>query len=286
MNEPTDQHQAEVVGHISVKPIPFSNKCPEIWFLQMESQFALAKITKAETKYHHVLSSIPIEVAGNLSISANQDYDELKKQILDGLKENKHTLIDKALSAIELGDRRPTQLVNEIKRRFSEIGLPIDDNIVKSRLLSSLPCTIRSALVGHDSASLDQYAAIADSMLAVAGNPVSNFVGAVNADNRHSQSNRYDGNANAPPERYDRNRNAPSERYGNDRQQRQTPRQSFAPRPFFDGQRPRVCNSHIYWGEKARNCRSWCQWPNKPKQILRDNERTPRNSRPSSPSNE
>ena len=49
-----------------------------------------------------------------------------------------------------------------------EIGLKLDDNMIKSRLFSALPNIIHAALVGHDSAALDDYIKIADSMIAVA----------------------------------------------------------------------------------------------------------------------
>ena len=63
-----------------------------------------------------------------------------------------------------------TQFVSEVKRRFSDIGVTADDDIVKSRLLKALPAHLRSALVGHDSVSLDQNAKIEDSMLTVSVN--------------------------------------------------------------------------------------------------------------------
>jgi len=263
---------SEPMGHIAVKHLPFYHKSPDVWFMQMESQFELANVKNSRTKYHHILAALPVDIACTLSITNSGDYDSLKQKVLNSLKENKHSLIEKALSAVELGDRRPTQIVSEIKRRFEEIGLPVDDNIVKSRLLSAVPCHIKSALVGHDNASLDQYAAIADSMLAVAGHSNSSFVGAVGAS---AQSQRYN-NSNSSN---NNNRGRDMSNRGNSSQK------SYVPRPFYDGQRPRVCNSHIYWGNRARNCRTWCQWPAKPNHILKDGERTPRNSRPASPEN-
>ena len=71
------------------------------------------------------------------------------------------------MSAMELGDKRPSQLVNEVKRRFSEIGLKADDKIIKSRLLTALPTSLHSVLVGHEDANVEQYAKIAVSMMAV-----------------------------------------------------------------------------------------------------------------------
>ena len=45
------------------------------------------------------------------------------------LKANSHEVIERALSASELGDKRPLQLVNEVNRRFAEIGLKAEDGI-------------------------------------------------------------------------------------------------------------------------------------------------------------
>jgi len=262
----------KTVNHVAVKAPPFYQKNPDVWFLQMESQFQLAKITDPKTKYNHVLSTLPEDVACNLTITANTNYEDLKEEILKSLKANKHLLIDKALSVVELGDKRPSQLVNDIKRRFLDISITPDDNIIKSRLLSALPHHIRSALVGHDSVPLDQYAAIADSMLAVAAKPVQSFIGAVDSNNSNSHN-------------FNSNRNFSSNNNSNYNDRRNSHKKTFGPRPYYEGQRPRVCNPHIYWGSRSKHCRPWCEWPNKPKHILRDNEKTPHNSRPSSPSN-
>ena len=98
----------------------------------MEGQFHLANITKSATKYHHILSLLPEEIAAELLLT-DPMYEDLKSSILEGLKTNRHQLIEQALAAAELGCKRPTQLVNEIKKRFCDIGLTPDETIIKSR---------------------------------------------------------------------------------------------------------------------------------------------------------
>lgn len=156
------------VSHVTVKAPQFYRKSPETWFRQLESQFALAGITNNVTKYHHTLTALPEDIACDIGLDGS-NYDELKTAVLDMLKANRHLLIEEALAAVELGDRRPTQLVMDIKRKFNEVGLQADDSIIKSRLITALPSTVRSALVGHDNVPLDNFAKIADSMLAVMG---------------------------------------------------------------------------------------------------------------------
>jgi len=259
MSEVTDSSPPEThaVGHFSVKAPPFYTKCPESWFLRLESQFVLAKITHTETQYHHVLASLPEDISMNVSLPTKPNYAELKKNVLDSLKKNRHVLIEEALSTLELGDRRPTQLVRDIQRRFNDVGIPADDDLIKSRLLSAMPDKIKSSLVGHESCTLEQFAKIADSMMAVAsvGSCTPFTVGHVEENKQfHNKSN-----------------------------SRPTLRTQV--KAFYDGQRPMICNAHIFYAHRARSCRPWCRWPKKPQKILKDFEKTPSQSRAGSPTN-
>jgi len=259
----TDVESAPEINHVAVKPPQFYKRNPESWFRQMESQFALAKITSPITKFHHVMAVLPEDLFAEVVTDEINSYELLKTAILDHLKENKHQLIENALAAMELGDKRPSQLVSEFKRRFNEIGLKADDTLVKSRLLTALPTNLRAALVGHEDQSVEQYAKIADSMLAVA--KPSPFV-PINTLTQQSTSSSGRNNGYQP-------------------KQGQSGKK-FNVRPFYPDQRPRVCNAHIFYGSRARTCRAWCQWPsnNKPR-ILSQHEKTPHQSRSSSPTN-
>jgi len=253
------------MAHVSVKLLPFYKKSPSTWFRQMESQFHLAKITNDETKFHHILAALPEEIASFLPLDEEASYEKLKKLVIDSLKANHHQLIEEALSAVELGDKRPTQLVVEIKRKFADIGITPDEAIIKSRILSALPPNIKAALVGHDSASLDDYVKIADSMMAVAA-PMNNPY-AINAIPNLDPNNKF---------------HKPFSQRHNYQNNERNFRSSV--RPFYRDQRPRICNAHIFYAENARTCRKWCRWPNKPEKLLKDFEKTPVQSRSSSPS--
>ena len=104
------------------------------------------------------MAYLPEDIVADILTDDITKYDQLKKAVLDHLQANKHQLIEQALSAFELGDKRPSQLVSDIKKRFQEIGLKADDTIVKSRLLTALPPHFRSALVGHEDVTIEQYA--------------------------------------------------------------------------------------------------------------------------------
>ena len=248
------------INRVSVKPPPFYFKNPGSWFRQMDSQFVLAGITQSTTKYHHIMAALPEDIVANVLTDEIVGYEDLKKAVLDHLKANKHELIEQALAAVELGDKRPSQLVADIKKRFNDIGLKADDTIIKSRLLTALPTHLRSALVGHEEQSVDQYAKIADSMVAVAA-PATPF-SSVNAT--------YSANNDRQPPRNNNFRNNTNR---------------FSVRPFHPDQRPKICNAHIFYGERARSCRPWCRWPSHKPRMLRANEKTPHQSRSNSPTN-
>ena len=91
-----------------------------MWFRQMESQFHLAGITLSSTKFHHILSCLPEHIACDLALdTAKEDYENLKKAIIENLSANKHELIEQALSTVPLRNKSPTQFINELKRNFS-----------------------------------------------------------------------------------------------------------------------------------------------------------------------
>ena len=99
---------ASFLGYVGIKAPVCYIMSPEIWFMQLESQFALAKISNGKTKFHHTLAVLPEDIACNLNITTEIEYPALKEQVLESLKANNHHLIEQALSAVSLGDKRLT----------------------------------------------------------------------------------------------------------------------------------------------------------------------------------
>ncbi|KAG0425484.1 hypothetical protein HPB47_027355 [Ixodes persulcatus] len=58
MTSEQDQN-ALSVSTVSIKLPPFRTANPELWFVQVESQFAARRITSDLTRYHHLVSSLP-----------------------------------------------------------------------------------------------------------------------------------------------------------------------------------------------------------------------------------
>ena len=172
-----------------------------------------------------------------------------------------------------LGNKRPSQLVVEIKKRFADIGLTAQEDLIKSRLISAVPATVRTALVGHDDVSLEQFAKIADSMLSVVSNE-SPFIAHSYEEKRH-----WPNRQNHQPRHHQFTQSSED--------QLQPQKRNFrnGVRPFYANQRARICNAHIYYAGDARTCRPWCKWPGQKGKIIPQNKDTPYQSRSSSPTN-
>ena len=115
LTEKLKSHVQEVSA-VSIKPPQFFRSNPEIWFRQLESQFHLSKITGTTTKFHHALTLLPEDIACDVITDDVVKYEDLKEALIRHLKANSHELIERALSAMELGDKRPSQLVTKNSR--------------------------------------------------------------------------------------------------------------------------------------------------------------------------
>ena len=109
------------VNVVSFQPPPFYLKNPSSWFRQKESQFVLGRITSTVTKFHHVIAHLPEDIVADILTDDITEYDQLNKAVLDHLQANKHQLIEQALSAFELGNKRPSQLVSDKKSDLKQM---------------------------------------------------------------------------------------------------------------------------------------------------------------------
>ena len=127
-------------------------------------------------------------------------------------------------------------MVNKVKRRFSEIGLKAVERIIKSKQLTALPISLRSALVGHEDANVEQYAKIVDRMMAVA--PYSSPFKTLNVVRQGDFNGRRDFNP-----------------------MNNTTNKSFLTKT----KNLQLAN---YFSEHAWSCRCWCKWPGRRPRML------------------
>uniref|UniRef100_A0A1I8IFH7 Integrase catalytic domain-containing protein n=1 Tax=Macrostomum lignano TaxID=282301 RepID=A0A1I8IFH7_9PLAT len=248
----------QAVAAVSVKAPPFYRNNPDAWFQTLESQFKLARITSEETKYHHLVSNLPEDVASVLlSSETPANYTLLKTSVCNMMQKSKQEKINELLATSDLGGDKPSIFLQRLTAKMSQCGIQPAScpDMVKATLLRCLPSEFRLALSGFQEQTPAQLASIADSMFAV-----QNSFGRVNA---------------AQPELIAA---VPAKPTGDFNKARKT--RSNGMKPFKAGQRPVICRAHIFYGQQARTCRHWCQFPKAPSHFrasLRTTRRRQRN---------
>ena len=75
---------SSVTAAVAVKPPAFDKASVTRWFTVVESQFVLANIMVFNTKFHHVLSYLPLEMINKLSdeVINSSNYGKLKQALI------------------------------------------------------------------------------------------------------------------------------------------------------------------------------------------------------------
>lgn len=151
------------VNRVSVKVPPFWKDNATIWFKQIESQFINAGINSDTTKYHTVVGNIETEVLSQVSdiiVSppTSHAYDALKKRLIEVFSESEERKLKKLLQDIDLGDKRPSVLLRQMKDLAGE---RIASQLLQSLWLQRLPSQMQAILAASED-DLPKLAIMAD----------------------------------------------------------------------------------------------------------------------------
>lgn len=114
---PHHQH----IDRVTVKPPPCWKSEPRVWFVQLEAQFNLANITADLTKFNYVITAVDTEVLAQVTdiiskpLDANR-YETLKNKWINIFSDSNEQRLRRLLSGLELGDKKLSQLLNEMQR--------------------------------------------------------------------------------------------------------------------------------------------------------------------------
>lgn len=153
------------VFKVSVKVPPFWAEEPEIWFAQVEGQFAMSGITNDATKFNYVIAHLDNKHSKEVkdiivSPPATQKYQKLKTELIKRLSASNEKKIKQLLMHEELGDRKPSQFLRHLK---SLAGSDVPDDFLKTIWISRLPHGIQTVLAGQPAAApIEDLADLAD----------------------------------------------------------------------------------------------------------------------------
>lgn len=165
-----DEEKHMEIHRVGLKTPPFWPQCPEIWFAQIEAQFVTAQVKTDASKFNTVVGAIESNVlcqvsAAVLNPPTEDKYGNLKKLIIDRFSDSAQSKMRKLLSEMSLGDQKPSNLLNEMKRLG---GTSLTEEFLKTLWLQNLPVHAR-AILSTSEVDLNTLATLADKIIEVGG---------------------------------------------------------------------------------------------------------------------
>ena len=163
--------QLQAVGGVQLKLPPYWPNDPELWFTQVEAQFITRGITVEKTKYAYIVSSLQSEYAQEvrdvlLSPLTTEPYTHLKSELIKRTSASEQKRLHQLLTAEELGDRKPTQLLRRMEQLLG--GAKLESSIFTQLFLQRLPHHAQSILASsRDAMTVNQLAQLADRIVEV-----------------------------------------------------------------------------------------------------------------------
>lgn len=157
------KNPAPEIAKVGIKAPPFWKPKPALWFAQMEAQFKTNGISVDETKYNYVIQAIETEILCEVSdIVTNppvtDKYETLKNRLVAAFEDSEEKRLRTLLNELELGDRKPSQLLRQMRDLAAG---KVTDNILKSVWMQRLPSQVQ-AILATSADKLDQLAQMAD----------------------------------------------------------------------------------------------------------------------------
>ncbi|CAB0031629.1 unnamed protein product [Trichogramma brassicae] len=142
---------------------------PDLWFLQVQAQFNIHQVTSDSTRFNMILTVLDPETISEVSDiirapPAQDKYTTLKDAIVARLTDSPDSQLHKLLGTIEVGDKKPSQLLLQMR---TLAGARASNDVLRVRWLDLLPDSTRRLLTIIKNQTLDELAAVADELHAV-----------------------------------------------------------------------------------------------------------------------
>lgn len=163
------------VDRVAVRLPPFWSDDVEVWFAQVEAQFAISGVKTDSTKYFMVIRELDPrtarEVRDIITKPPEKDkYEKLKKELINRLSTSLENKRRQLLQHEELGERKPSQFLRHLR---GLAGDSVTDDFLRSLWSSRLPTQVQAIIASQTTASLDDIAVLADQIIDVT--PCSSF---------------------------------------------------------------------------------------------------------------
>lgn len=250
------------LARVAVKPPPFWPKDPELWFVQLESQFAVAGITADETKFYTTVSAIDASIlqsARDLILKPPEEkkYDALKDRLISLFADSESARLQQLLQDTQLGDMRPSQLLAKMK---DLAGQSFGDPALKSLWLNRLP-TQTQAILAVSSEPLEKLAQMADKIHELAP-PTPFQIQAMHQDPHSSAHAPWQQQIDMLADKLEKLTASINRTHGRPFRPRSRSRSRSNQRSKNDNNNKNYCFYHNRFGAKAHKCTQPCSYAN------------------------
>ena len=166
-------NQLEAHSHYSnVLLLPFWNSNVKLWFATAEHTFAANSIFNEHKRFSMVLSSLDLKfiqkVQHIVRSPSNHSYQDIKKALIKTCKLNENDRLDILFSKTEIGDRKPTEMLNEMRQLLEayDVTNSKTNTVLRKLFLDKLPAQARTILAGSLENDLDSIALRANEIMA------------------------------------------------------------------------------------------------------------------------
>lgn len=140
---------------------------PKTWFLVVETEFRSFPSCSDNIKFSTVIKALDSGTLKQIhDILSNpperNKYEAVKNAIIERLASSRQKDIRKLLKGMTLENRKPSQLLREMK---DIAGTSIDNDILHQLWLDCLPADIRTLLIINDNENLETLAKVADRIM-------------------------------------------------------------------------------------------------------------------------
>lgn len=252
-----DDSEAQAYAVRAVKTCTFWRDHAKTWFNQLEAKFRAHNVRSDELKFCVVVDNLDkesmIEIADIIESPPSTDkYNKLKETLINRLTDSDEKRWKKLLTDVELGDRKPTHLLREMKRLTSNA---VDEQLLRTLWMQRLPTRVQEILSIVEGVPLDKLAELADKAIERT-NPaittVTNLSTTETDAGTSSSIEKLTQQLQTLVTAMEKGRWPRSKSRGRRNRSRSVSRNRANPGKY--------CYYHTRFGEKARNCEQPCTW--------------------------
>lgn len=139
-----------------------------MWFAQVDAQFFANNIRSDNVKYYTIVAALDSQVLEQVSdvvesSSEKEKYQVLRKQLILRFTDSEVKQLRKLLSEVELGDKKPSQLLREMKILAKEVS----QDVLRTLWIQRLPVRVQVVLSINEDAELEKLAEMADKIVEI-----------------------------------------------------------------------------------------------------------------------